>query len=392
MARMGIPVGLKARLLGVDYHPDGGKGPKREVQGRRWAKAKSRRGRINKLGRRGGPHVVATGIAPAAKYGASVTGPSVAMVRELGSVTAEAFGRMGGRSVWARLGVRGADHRVGLVLRPVRAWVEAVWEGRVNKEDMAEAWKYAQRITGLSARPHRTANGAARSYIAALGRLGWSSPAVDTVLTREGHILRIGEVDVVAVMRYAEDDLMVKMAVESAGGRDINDPLGERGYYRAMGGEIGGAVNVGNGEVKAHVAGSTSLEDRMARVWRGPRYQQQQGKLIPWLLPATLMLRRRLGNVGKRTAADASVAAMVEGGWWTASRLAMSGLRDSPICAACGKAIGTLWHRLGECEATKDEREGKGGCPAWLLKKGKASVWDPLFARGVPALPKVPPP
>ncbi len=151
-------------------------------------------------------------------------------------------------------------------------------------------------------------------------------------------------------------------------------------------------MNVGNDEVKAHVAGSTPLEDRMARVWRGPRYQHQQGKVVPWLLPATMLLRRRLRSLGNSTAADASLAAMVEGGWWTAARLAASGMRQSPVCAACGKAIGTLWHRLGECETTKDEREGKGGCPAWLLKKGKASVWDPLFARGVPALPKVPPP
>ncbi len=392
MAKMGIPVGLKARLLGVDYHPGGGKGPKREVQGRRWAKVKNRRGRIVKLGRRGGPHVVATGVAPAARYGASVTGPSCALVRELGTITAEAFGRMGGRSVWARLGVRGADHRIGLVLRPVRAWVEAVWEGRLDREDMEEAWKLAQRVTGLSARPHRTANGAARSYIAALSRLGWSSPAVDAVLTREGHLLRIGQMDVVSVMRHAEDDLMVMMAAESAVGRDMNDPLGERGHYRAIAGALEGAVNVGGEEVKAHVAGSTMLEERLARVWRGPRYQQHQGRLIPWLLPATMLLRRRLGNTGNRTAADASVAAMVEGGWWTAARLAAAGLRRSAICAACGRAIGTLWHRLGECPATEAEREGKGGCPAWLLKKGRTSVWDPLFARGLPALPKVPPP
>ncbi len=192
MARLGIPVGLKARLLGVDYRPGGGRGPKREVQGRRWRKVKGRRKRINRLGRRGGPHVMATGVAPAAKYGASVTGPSNALVRELGSLTAEAFGRMRGRSVWARLGIRGADHRVGLVLRPIRAWVEALWEGRVSRDDMTQAWRYAQRVTGLSRRPHRTANGAARSFIAALGRLGWRSPAVDTVLTREGHTLRIG--------------------------------------------------------------------------------------------------------------------------------------------------------------------------------------------------------
>ncbi len=309
----------------------------------------------------------------------------------MGSLTAETYGRMGGRSVWARLGIRGADHRIGLVLRPIRAWLEAVWEGRLSADDMMDAWRYAQRVTGLSARPHRTANGAARSYIAALRRLGWRSPAVDAVLTREGHPLRVGEVDVVAIMRYAEDDLMVRMGVESAVGKDINDPLGERGHYRAMGGTVQGAVNVGNDEIRSHVAGSTETEDRLSRIWRGPRYQQEDGRVIPWLLPATMLLRRRLRDVGRMTSADASVAAMVEGGWWTAARLAAAGLRDSPVCAACGKAVGTLWHRLGDCDATREDREGKGGCPAWLLKKGRASVWDPLFARGVPALPKVPP-
>ncbi len=392
MGRLGIPIGLKARLLGVDYRPGSGRGPKREVQGRRWAKVMGRRRRVMKLGRRAGPHVAATGLAPAAKYGASVTGPSCAMVRELGSLAAESYGKMGGRSVWARLGVRGADHRIGLILKPIRAWVEAVWEGKLSMEDMADAWRYAQRVTGLSRRPHRTANGAARSFVAALSRVGWRSPSVDTVMTREGHILKVGEVDVVAIMRQAEDDLMVRMGLESSVGRDMNDPLGERGYYRAIEGTIQGAVNVGDGEVRAHVAGSTEAEERMARIWRGPRYQQEEGKLIPWLLPATMLLRRRLREVGRRTAADGSVAALVEGGWWTAARLATAGLRESPVCAACGKAIGTVWHRLGECEATKEDREGKGGCPSWLLRKGKASVWDPLFARGVPALPKVPPP
>ncbi len=392
MKKMGIPVGLRARLLGIDYRPGSGRGPKREVQGRRWGKAMGRRGRMVKLGKRAGPHVAATGLAPAAKFGASVTGPSVAVVRQLGSVAAETYGRMGGRSIWARLGVRGADHRVGLILKPVQAWMESLWEERLTREDMTDAWRYAQRITGLSRRPHSTANGAARSFIAALSRLGWRSPAVDTVLTREGHLLRVGETDVVTIMRYAEDDLMAKMGVESAVGRDINDVLGERGYYRAIGGEVRGAVNVGRGAVMAHVAGSTEAEERLARIWRGARYQHDDGRVIPWLLPARLLLRRRLRDGSRCTTADSSVAALVEGGWWTAARLAASGLRDSPLCTACGKEIGTVWHRLGGCEVARVEREGKGGCPAWLLKKGKASVWDPLFARGVPALPKVPPP
>ncbi len=144
--------------------------------------------------------------------------------------------------------------------------------------------------------------------------------------------------------------------------------------------------------VKAHVAGTTQLEANSARIWRGARYQLQEGRMVPWILPAAMVLRGRLRDRTRRTAADGSAASMVEGGWWTAARLAAVGRRPTAICAACKKAVGTLWHRLGECGASEAEREGKGGCPRWLLRKGRASVWDPLFSRGVPALPKIPAP
>ncbi len=388
MSKLGFGIRRKAKLLGVDYQPGGGKGGKRDVQGKRWRKVMGRRKRVNKMGRRGGPHVVATGLAPSAKYGATVTGPSCALVRQLGTVAAGAYGPMGGRSVWGRLGVRGMDHRVGLILAPTRAWLEAVWEGRVEEEELLAAWRFAQRVTGLSKRPHSTAHGAARSYIAALTRLGWRSPSVDAVITREGHVMRIGEVDVTMVMRCAEEDLAVQMGVDSAVGKDINDSLGERGHYRALAGVPAGSVEVmvGEGGKRMHVAGTTALEAASARVWRGARYQQHGGNLTPWLLPATMALKGRLRDKNRRTAADSSAAAMVEGGWWTAARLAAAGLRTDATCGACGKGVGTYWHRMGECVATVGEREGGGGCPKWLLRKGRAMVWDPLFSRGGPRL------
>ncbi len=114
--------------------------------------------------------------------------------------------------------------------------------------------------------------------------------------------------------------------------------------------------------------------------------------MIPWLLPAALTLKGRLRDKTRRTAADGSAAALIEGGWWTAARLAAAGLRSTSKCSACKAAVGTLWHRLGDCSATKDEREGGKGCPQWLLRKGRAGLWDPLFSRGVPALPRVPAP
>ncbi len=392
MGRLGIGVMRKTKLLGVDYQPGKGRGGRREVQGKRWGKVMGRRRRVNKLGRRAGPHVVSTGVAPAARYGATVTGPSCSLVKDLGTMAAGAFGPMGGRSVWGRLGVRGADHRASLILAPIKAWLEAVWEGRVEQEELLAAWRYAQRVTGLSKRPHASAHGAARSFIAALTRVGWRSPAVDTVLTREGHMLRIGEVDVVMVMRCAEDDLAVQMGVDSAIGRDINDLLGERGHYRALAGVPPGSVRVSEEGLGRgmHVAGTTPMEEASARIWRGARFQSHDGKIIPWLLPAAMVLKRRLGDPARCTAADSSAAAMVEGGWWTASRLLAEGLTASATCAACMEAVGTYWHRMGECSTTKEVREGKGGCPQWLRRKGRASLWDPLFTRGVPALPRVP--
>ncbi len=133
--------------------------------------------------------------------------------------------------MWARLGTRGADQRIDLILKPVRAWVEAVWRRRLPAETMTEAWRYAQRRVGLSTAPHRAAHGAARSFVAALVRLGWKTPSFDSVLTRTGKLLRIGEVDVVTVMRFAVDDLMVQMGVASSVARDMNDLTGETGYY-----------------------------------------------------------------------------------------------------------------------------------------------------------------
>ncbi len=131
--------------------------------------------------------------------------------------------------------------------------------------------------------------------------------------------------------------------VDSAIGKDINDLLGERGHYRVLGGAPPGAVQVDAGAEagRVHVAGTTPAEAASARIWRGARYQNCEGKLIPWLLPASMTLRGRLRDRTRRTAADGSAAAMVEGGWWTAARLAAAGLRTSAACAACGKAAGT---------------------------------------------------
>ncbi len=394
LKKVGLRMVTRTKLLGVDYCPGPASGPRRPAQAKRWSKVYARRGRVRRLGAVGGRHVTITGAVPGARYGASVTGVSCVMVRQLGTMAAEVHGRLNGRSVTARLGVRGSDPRFEVLLRPLRAWVEEVWRRELDVDLLQDAWKWAQRTVGLSARPTRAATTAAAAYLSTIARLGWKCPSFDAVLTREGFLLRVGDVDVTAVMRLAVDDLAIVLAADSEIAKDIEDLSGERGHYRTLPGvsSVGVTVELEPGAVGEHVAGSLPEEAHSARVWRNGRYQLLNGRLIPWLTPACMVLKRRLNDARRCTAADRSVAALVEGGWFTPVRLHAMGLRLHATCRACMRAAGTLWHRLGGCEVTAEPRQADGGCPRWLWKKGSVSVWDPLFSRGVPALPKIPPP
>ncbi len=99
-------------------------------------------------------------------------------------------------------------------------------------------------------------------------------------------------------------------------------------------------------------------------------------------------MRRRVAG-----AATLSAAALFEGAWWPQLRRWARGKSASCRCTACGEAVGSLWHRLGKCPAGDAARaDPDSGCPEWLRRRGAAAVWDPLFSRGVPARPKLPPP
>jgi hypothetical protein len=83
----------------------------------------------------------------------------------------------------------------------------------------------------------------------------------------------------------------------------------------------------------------------------------------------------------------------MEGGWLTQRKLWTEGRTGNDRCR-CGRAAGTLWHKLATCELGQEGRE-RAREPRGLeelIAAGKASVWDPLFSRGVPARPKWPNP
>ena len=113
--------------------------------------------------------------------------------------------------------------------------------------------------------------------------------------------------------------------------------------------------------------------------------------MVPWFWPAEGVMRRlRRGGLRKSAA---SLRACMEGGWLTQRKLWAEGRADTDRCR-CGQAAGTLWHKLAGCTLSEARRSiaEKPRKLAELVAQGKIHVWDPLFARGVPARPKFPPP
>ncbi len=270
---------------------------------------------------------------------------------------------------------------MAIILQSVRAWAVNVWYQLLPDDVLLDAWKQAQREVGLAKYPQRMVSGGAGAFISTLRHLGWASPTFDSVTTREGALLHIREVDVKMILRAAEEDARAVLASHSDVARDFDEMTMARNHFRArsLSPEHGFRVN-----------GSTEAERNAARIWKNGRYQSFGGRTVPWFDPAALIMGglRRLRKT--LTSAHRSVASLVEGGWWPQARLFTAGVVDTPICRACKKQVGTTWHRLAECDTTDEHR--KEHFPKWLKKKAEVVAWDPLFVRGVPALPILPSP
>ena len=72
-----------------------------------------------------------------------------------------------------------------------------------------------------------------------------------------------------------------------------------------------------------------------------------------------------------REGAVAAVRACVEGGWWVPARRHTIEAVAHDKCR-CGKAAGTLWHRVGKCGRT--EQDSVRTCPEAVLRAGQARV------------------
>ena len=64
------------------------------------------------------------------------------------------YGEVRGRSASARLIVTRSDPSERYVMEPIRQWVQAIWDGELEKRDAEDAWKYAIKEVAMARRPH----------------------------------------------------------------------------------------------------------------------------------------------------------------------------------------------------------------------------------------------
>ena len=371
MRALGILVLEHARNLGVDYAP-GKRSHRRGVLLSRWAKVKAKVKRCRKIGSKAAGVVARTALLPAAAYGTSCTGIPKSVLNNMRSAMAGMHGPMNGRSTTARLAVHQEDPTYPVVLSPLWAWWRAAWESTLPTEILAAALRRAEKsIETAGHLAHSAVEGGAGAYLSSLKRIKWSCKGLNTVLRADGTPFTLGsDGDPKMALRLARRDLEMIANVQSGLASNLSSIEIPDGYHRAS--------SSGNSFVPIGLI-LGQLEVAQKRWWE--EFVHMEGQLVPWLKPALDELkgaRRR----GVSEAVSTSFASLIEGGWWPQARLYFSKLAEDPLCQACGAEHGTLWHRF-LCSHKRREVSSERK----IFQLGAARWWDPLFNRGVPALP-----
>ena len=218
---------------------------------------------------------------------------------------------------------------------------------------------------------HSAVEGGAGAYLSSLRRIKWRNKRLDCVLLGNGISFTLGaDGDPKMAMRLARRDLEAVTLAESGLAGTLSSVTVPDGYHRASS-SVSGFVPIGllPGQVEA----------AQQRWWN--EFVHIDGQLVPWLKPAIDALKAaRSRSVAE--AVSASFASLIEGGWWPQSRLCFAKLAQDPFCQVCGAEHGTVWHRvLCSFNRRGDSSERK------IFDIGKERWWDPLFSRGIPALP-----
>ena len=331
MAKLGVRVVHRAKLLGIDYSE--GRKVRRGVQRSRIKQVLKRKQRYLRIGRRAAAHLVKTGAGPALRYGTAVVGASCSAIKAARGFSCQALGEMRGKSTFGRLSL--ANYDVGGVMAtdPIVEWAKAGWDGTESGNLMTSTWKKAMIDVGTSARPFGAVKGPAGAMVASALRIGWKVPSPFCFLRGEGELLDIRKVAPYVISQLALHDLRCKEAAQSS--------------------------------LALRIGGPPDLEPLKAHI-----------------------------HSVRRTKAAGSLRALGEGGWWTQARMhaeQLPGVEDD-ICKACNAAVGTLYHRCCECPATVDI--GRRSRHHNILSTAQSAVrcLDPFFQHGIPHLRSMAPP
>ena len=74
-----------------------------------------------------------------------MTGIADAPLARIRAYAASLHGEMQGRSTTARLCVTEVEPAERDIIQPMKAWVEAIWDRMIEKEEAMDAWIHAMR-------------------------------------------------------------------------------------------------------------------------------------------------------------------------------------------------------------------------------------------------------
>ena len=377
MRSMGIPTRIAAKNLGVDYAP-GRKMRQKVTLMARWQKVKEKTKRCKKIGKQAALHVSRTALVPSISYGIECTGLASGALKDLRGVVARLAGPLNGRSVTARLAMWNCEPAYATVLAPLKAWWKACWRGSLPMQVLEAALQGAAAAVEMSGRlEHSNVSGGAGAYLSSLKRIGWHARGSNAVVTEQSIILTLGgNCDPKMLLRLASAALGKKLAQDSSLSATLSSVEVADGYHRAS----------SQASAFQPLGVLPGLKAKAAAAWQS-QYQRHGERLIPWLRPAADALRaaekRGVGEAVRR-----SFISLIEGGWWTQARLHHQGLATDPFCRKCGVVHGTLWHRAANLCTNEEAATPIPG----IVEEGKRRWWDPLFSRGVPAMPLLPTP
>ncbi len=265
----------------------------------RLRKAMGRTERVLRLRRAGGERakrIASSGIRPQAAYGAEVHGVSNAELRTVRAKLLRVVGPSGSGHSSTLLQMVVGDPAHDIAVAPILRWAAEVW---ASVTGVPNALKVPTlRAAGEAAQAQASqrwcdVRGPVQAAKLSLARLGWSAEDPFTLVDDQGtrHVLSDNSP---AFMASALRSSRIRQLERAALG--VTDDPGARLF---------------------------SAVARLFCAHGGPTPPHQQAALM----------------------------AVLCGAVWPAARLFRHGLADSPICALCGAAPDTIWHRTWECVA-----------------------------------------